>query len=359
MNDDVYTRMMNRLNRFDRKMGNVPTAMELLRMIYVPEDAVFCAEFPEGALTVKELADLYKCPEQEIKARIEDLCHKNLIFTTVDEANEKRYELMPWLPGVLEMSVVSHKGTPWLERFNALYLQYGKEAAAKIESMGGIQKLVQSMPEPDVRTLALSVSLPVESTVYDYENLMDLIDKETCFAVSRCTCRTLSELRGVPCKHGLPEYSCLSFGKAARHGIEYGHSKQITKEDCKAIIEKSAKAGAIHNANNYTEALQYLCNCCPDCCAFFSRIKLMGNAKMITPSNFIPVLTGENCTGCGICVERCPVDAITLSDVSLTNEEACIGCGSCVAGCPSEARVMKRRSEYKPTLGNRKVGMGY
>jgi NAD-dependent dihydropyrimidine dehydrogenase PreA subunit len=46
----------------------------------------------------------------------------------------------------------------------------------------------------------------------------------------------------------------------------------------------------------------------------------------------------EKCTGCGECIEVCPLDAIALKDeVAVINEEECSDCGSCVDVCPSEA----------------------
>jgi len=45
----------------------------------------------------------------------------------------------------------------------------------------------------------------------------------------------------------------------------------------------------------------------------------------------------NKCTGCGICVQVCPVEAITVERVATINPETCTGCGSCVAECPSEA----------------------
>jgi heterodisulfide reductase subunit A len=44
------------------------------------------------------------------------------------------------------------------------------------------------------------------------------------------------------------------------------------------------------------------------------------------------------CDGCELCVDECPVNAITISgNVAEVNEALCMGCGSCISSCPTDA----------------------
>jgi len=46
----------------------------------------------------------------------------------------------------------------------------------------------------------------------------------------------------------------------------------------------------------------------------------------------------DKCTGCGLCVEICPVEAIKISGgVAEVDEDICIGCRACEDECPNDA----------------------
>jgi len=51
-----------------------------------------------------------------------------------------------------------------------------------------------------------------------------------------------------------------------------------------------------------------------------------------------PEYQKDACTYCGVCAERCPFQAITVTEDSFKlSERACFGCGVCVDTCPNKA----------------------
>ncbi len=52
----------------------------------------------------------------------------------------------------------------------------------------------------------------------------------------------------------------------------------------------------------------------------------------------MPWVDAEKCTGCRICVEKCPTEAILMEgEKAKINMEECIHCGICHSACPQEA----------------------
>ncbi len=52
----------------------------------------------------------------------------------------------------------------------------------------------------------------------------------------------------------------------------------------------------------------------------------------------MPWIKKEICTGCGVCIDSCPVDTIYLEDqTAIIDMNGCIRCGICHDACPMDA----------------------
>ena len=59
---------------------------------------------------------------------------------------------------------------------------------------------------------------------------------------------------------------------------------------------------------------------------------------------------GDNCTGCGLCVEKCPLNNIKIKSEGGKPEwgKTCTHCMACICYCPSEAIEYGKKSHGKP-----------
>jgi len=70
--------------------------------------------------------------------------------------------------------------------------------------------------------------------------------------------------------------------------------------------------------------------------------------------NNISILETDRCTGCGVCANCCPTEAITLGEDSegfrkpYVNEVACVECKACIRSCP--VLTLKKYNEMKPDI---------
>ena len=82
-------------------------------------------------------------------------------------------------------------------------------------------------------------------------------------------------------------------------------------------------------------------NCSNTSCIFMLAVMVIGlgvitrtkGALSRPESSFHSSVIETACNACGICVDRCPVDAITVNGVATVDTARCIGCGLCEKEC--------------------------
>jgi len=76
------------------------------------------------------------------------------------------------------------------------------------------------------------------------------------------------------------------------------------------------------------------------------------NQDGMAKSNYQVASTPEICKACGLCMKRCPKDAIQLKfspqatnkfrKAVVVDNDLCVGCGVCVHKCKSKSIILKR-----------------
>ena len=190
--------------------------------------------------------------------------------------------------------------------------------------------------------IILGQQVAAGESIVPSKTVEEIINKNDEIAVGHCFCRNYNRVLGHKCSTKAPSEVCFTFGKSARHTVSQGFARSVTKEEALKIMIEVENAGlihkAFHNGSNIVKEENSICNCCKDCCDTFTLWR-NGASPMVNSTMYLSVIDPSTCTSCGICVERCPVDAISIGkdNYAVREEQYCIGCGVCARFCPSEA----------------------
>ena len=156
-----------------------------------------------------------------------------------------------------------------------------------------------------------------------------------------CICRVQKRLIGEGCDHS--EENCLVISSKANAFKTTAAIKTLTKEEALEVLAQADKEGLVHSTNNVREGVDYICNCCTCSCGVLRGLTVYGSPKAVGRSHFYAAVEEDLCAGCGLCVDRCPVNAIEVDDICSVEKNRCIGCGLCVTTCPEEALRLQRK----------------
>ncbi|MHA2158465.1 MAG: ATP-binding protein [Candidatus Thorarchaeota archaeon] len=346
VSSDVYRRLQEHFDGFPLRFPSTESGADirLLKHLFTPEEAEIALAlkggYPGLINTYEPLEMIYDRIEHlgysldEVEKHLDNLVEKGAIISDKIDGS-KIYANVPLIVGIYEFQV--NKLT---KEFQEDYDQYMNEAWGRANR--GVRQL---------RTIPVGIEIDHETPIAMYDDIKNLFEQSNGpFSIINCICRQSSDIRGEPCQVTDHREVCMGSGEMTRRYNELGWGREITKEEALAYLKQNEEDGLIFQVNNSQE-MDFVCSCCSCCCGGLVSLKSLPNPADYTSSNYQAVINEELCSGCGTCIERCQMEAISLvDDVAILNQKRCIGCGNCIIRCPENAitLVPKEDPEIPP-----------
>lgn len=338
MSDDVYFLLRDRLHSMP---GGYPEAhdgleIRLLKKLYTPEEAGIFLNLKMEPEDVSVIAARCGMDESCLAAKLEDMAVRGLAFRVRAGGKadgSKLYQAFQFFWGIADCQV--NRVDRELADLLLEYFPYLGTTGLALETK-------------QVRVLPVERSIKSQAAVETYNRLRDMVGEDELIAVAPCMCRQMAGVRGKECGH--PHETCLSFGMHAQYFLDNGAARRISREELLSLLDDAEQWGLVINTSNSRD-LSVICLCCRCCCAMLNNLKLLPECGMAVNSWYRSAIDRDACTACGLCLERCPVDAIREDgDTMEALPERCIGCGLCASACPADAVSMIEKPGAKPPL---------
>jgi ferredoxin len=189
-------------------------------------------------------------------------------------------------------------------------------------------------------TIPVDVSISGKQRILDMSELEDILRNASMISQAECYCRK----KMGNCIEPLD--GCLSLDDEAKEDIEKFNGKEITVEEALAAMKRTFDAGLVHMAYVYKgeDKPQVICSCCSCCCHSLSAALRFGYSDHVIFSDKVAKQDNDLCDNCGECEDRCQFSARSMEDDDLIFEpEKCAGCGLCLNECPNDAITMINR----------------
>ncbi len=323
--------------------------MPMVTSFFSPEEAAFLTGFPKGSKTLEEIAEIKDMDIGELKKTVKALCAKGVVYESI-RRSERRYKLWFTLEIFIRVPYWAGKDE---EPFKSTAHHVNKYWA------DGLMDPARLMKHPELRAIPINETVESPTGFLPYEDILTVVDNYEYCSVSFCPCRVRHRLDPDYEESKFPEEVCLHFNELGRYCVENGLGREITKEETLKILKKAADAGLTHGIANSQENPETICNCDLEYCQYFRRFHHLDFDKSIEPSNYRVEVTPETCIACGMCVKRCPMDALGLKrndraankfkKAVVVDDDLCVGCGVCVHKCKPGSITMVRKQEDQIT----------
>ena len=313
----------------------------LAEELFSPEQAEIASNMPIEPISAEELAARMRAADVVSLSKQLDAMAERGLVRVEQEGGRRRYELMPLVPGIIELQFMHGRMDERSKRLALLLKNYAKALKAMPPTA---PPTVVSGEKGKVRKLIVREEIHGKTTVLPYEQVMKLIDEVEDIAAGTCVCRHQGDLLDKPCDKPKDKL-CMIFGASARFAQKYGFVHPISKEEARQRIDEAEKAGLVHNyADSQDKYINLLCNCCGCHCFILRAARRSPLPSQFVIANWVMSIDDDACVGCGVCIDRCWMEALKMDGQRvLCDSNRCIGCGICRYVCPSNAMQLVAR----------------
>lgn len=329
MTDDLYRQLAKHLDQLPG--GYPPTAsgveLRILRRLFTAEQARLALHLTLAPELPAQIAERAGMDVPACERLLVEMERQGLLFT-VERSGATCYLAAQFIVGIWEYHV------------DSLDEELIRDVNAYLPELmdGRIWK-----EAPQLRTVPVGESLTVEHQTLPFEHAGQLVAGRRKYLVAPCICRKEHTLLGNGCDK--PEEACLMFDAAADFYEKRGIGRVIDHAETLQILQLAERHGLVLQPSNAKEALS-ICLCCGCCCQVLKMLKRHPRPADCFTSPFTARIIPENCTGCTLCIERCPMEALHMvADRAVLDDGRCIGCGLCVATCPGGALKLERSAQ--------------
>ncbi|MHA1925925.1 MAG: ATP-binding protein [Candidatus Thorarchaeota archaeon] len=324
MSKDPYEQLAETLDKIPNSFTPAEDGshLRLLEWIFSPEEAILASIMRLRGETVDEIADRLGIYTEGLEEKLEEMAEKGQIRAW-NSSTGRRYALLPVVVGIHDEQ---------LDRMDSEYAQLVEDylESSRFQGLWGTEPAL-------FKVIPIHRTISTDLVIHPYEMAEQLIESSMSWGVRECICKKQQNLLGNPCKHGVSK--CIQLHPRKKNVFdETDLTDSITKDEALAILRDAEEAGLVHCSMNTQNDHLYICNCCSCCCLPLRGLSKWEQPHAFVRSNFQAAIESDLCTGCKLCLDRCPFDALSISeDVRLVNTDRCIGCGVCTISCPENA----------------------
>jgi len=341
---DIYRKLQEHLDQMPIGFPRAESGSDIrvLKHLFTPEEAKI-ATFLKFSWyrDIEPLDQIYKRIKdtgitlEELEQVLDIMAKKGSIMSK-REGKRKFYGTAALIIGIYEYQV------------NRLTKDFLKALNEYIGEIWGAKANLTNYDQ--MRIIPVDIDVVPENFIAPFDNVKKIVEEsQGPFVKANCICRQDMELQGDPCKMTNHKDNCLAIGDMAQQYIDHGWGVQISREETLDLLHQNQEEGLVFRPNN-AQNVDFICSCCYCCDGGIVNLAKLPDPANYALSNYFAEVDPDLCTGCGTCLDRCQMKAITqIGDISSIERKRCIGCGNCVAVCPSEAIIFqKKKNQYIP-----------